>query len=57
MNGIYFENHKDLRRILTDYSFEGYPLRKDYPLVGFFEIFYNNSLKRIVYEPVKLSQG
>nr|AEP43594.1 NADH dehydrogenase subunit 9 [Phytophthora sp. 'personii'] len=56
MFGIFFSNHPDLRRILTDYGFEGYPLRKDFPLSGFLEIFYNEVKKRVVYEPINLSQ-
>ena len=56
MFGIFFFNHPDLRRILTDYGFEGYPLRKDFPLSGFLEVYYNELKKRIVYEPINLSQ-
>lgn len=56
MFGIIFDGHPDLRRILTDYGFEGYPLRKDFPLSGFVEVRYDDVEKRIVYEPVKLSQ-
>nr|YP_010394383.1 NADH dehydrogenase subunit 9 [Phytophthora lateralis]AEP43462.1 NADH dehydrogenase subunit 9 [Phytophthora lateralis]AEP43464.1 NADH dehydrogenase subunit 9 [Phytophthora lateralis]DAZ88391.1 TPA_asm: NADH dehydrogenase subunit 9 [Phytophthora lateralis]DAZ88824.1 TPA_asm: NADH dehydrogenase subunit 9 [Phytophthora lateralis] len=56
MFGIFFINHPDLRRILTDYGFEGHPLRKDFPLSGFLEVFYNELKKRIVYEPINLSQ-
>jgi NADH:ubiquinone oxidoreductase subunit C len=54
--GIFFWNHNDLRRILTDYGFLGHPLRKDFPLVGFVETFYNDSNKLIVYKPIKLTQ-
>lgn len=56
MFGIVFVNHPDLRRILTDYGFEGHPLRKDFPLSGFLEVFYNELKKRVVYEPINLSQ-
>lgn len=54
--GIYFSGHPDLRRILTDYGFEGHPLRKDFPLTGYVEVRYDDEKKRIVYEPVKLTQ-
>lgn len=54
--GIYFNNHPDLRRILTDYGFEGYPMRKDYPLSGYIELRYDSTKKRIVLEPLELSQ-
>ena len=54
--GIYFSNHPDLRRILTDYGFEGHPLRKDFPLTGYVELRYDEDQKRVVYEPVKLVQ-
>ena len=54
--GIYFSGHPDLRRILTDYGFEGHPLRKDFPLTGYVEMRYDNEQKRVVYEPVKLTQ-
>lgn len=56
MYGILFDGHPDLRRILTDYGFEGYPLRKDFPLSGFVEVRYDDEQKRVVYEPVKLLQ-
>jgi NADH/F420H2 dehydrogenase subunit C len=56
MYGIYFDKHKDLRRILTDYGFEGYPMRKDFPLQGFAELRYDESKKRIVAEPIELTQ-
>ena len=54
--GIFFEDHPDLRRILTDYGFSGHPLRKDFPLTGFLEVYYNDSTKRMSYEPVELAQ-
>jgi NADH-quinone oxidoreductase subunit C len=56
MYGILFSGHPDLRRILTDYGFQGYPLRKDFPLTGFVETRYDDEQKRVVYEPVKLTQ-
>ena len=56
MYGISFEDHPDLRRILTDYNFEGYPLRKDFPLTGHTEVRYSEDLKKVIYEPVKLDQ-
>jgi len=56
MFGIFFKNHTDLRRILTDYGFEGFPLRKDFPQTGYVELRYNNDYKHLIYEPVELSQ-
>jgi len=56
MYGIAFDNHPDLRRILTDYGFEGHPLRKDFPLSGFVEVRYDETRKAVVYEPVNLPQ-
>jgi NADH-quinone oxidoreductase subunit C len=56
MFGIEFQNHPDLRRILTDYNFDGYPLRKDFPLTGFKEVKYSEKDKKVIYEPVKLEQ-
>ncbi len=56
MYGILFDNHPDLRRILTDYGFHGYPLRKDFPLSGFTQVVYDEEEKRVIYEPVELVQ-
>jgi NADH-quinone oxidoreductase subunit C len=54
--GILFSGHPDLRRILTDYGFQGHPMRKDFPLTGYVEVRYDDAQKRVVYEPVKLTQ-
>lgn len=56
MFGVFFTNHPDLRRILTDYGFDGFPLRKDFPLTGYIEIRYDDEKANIVYEPLELSQ-
>jgi NADH-quinone oxidoreductase subunit C len=54
--GIAFTGHPDMRRLLTDYGFEGHPLRKDFPLTGFVEVRYDDEQKRVIYEPVRLTQ-
>jgi NADH-quinone oxidoreductase subunit C len=54
--GVFFSDHPDLRRILTDYGFQGHPMRKDFPLTGYVEVRYDEEQKRVVYEPVKLPQ-
>ena len=54
--GIFFSDNPDLRRLLTDYGFEGHPLRKDFPLTGYVEVRYDDEQKRVVYEPIKLTQ-
>ena len=56
MFGVFFKNHPDLRRILTDYGFEGYPLRKDFPVSGYTEVRYDERQKRILCEPLELTQ-
>ena len=57
MYGVKFKNHPDLRRILTDYGFEGHPLRKDFPLTGHNEVRYSEDKKKVIYEPIKLEQN
>ena len=56
MYGVLFTGHPDLRRLLTDYGFEGYPMRKDFPTTGYVEVRYDDTVKRVVYEPVQLRQ-
>ena len=56
MFGVYFDGHPDLRRLLTDYGFQGYPLRKDFPMTGYLEVRYDDEQKRVVYEPVKITE-
>ena len=56
MYGVFFSDHPDLRRILTDYGFDGHPQRKDFPLTGYVEVRYDEEQKRVIYEPVKLTQ-
>jgi NADH:ubiquinone oxidoreductase subunit C len=56
MFGVYFTDNADLRRLLTDYGFEGFPLRKDFPLTGYLEIRYDDESQRVVYEPLELAQ-
>ena len=54
--GVFFKNHPDLRRILTDYGFQGHPMRKDFPLTGYVEVAYDEKLKRVISQPLELSQ-
>ena len=56
MFGVFFEGHPDQRRLLTDYGFEGFPLRKDFPMTGYLEVRYDDEQKRVVYEPVKITE-
>lgn len=57
LSGVFFLKHPDLRRILTDYGFSGHPLRKDFPLSGFWEVSYSDKIKQVTYLPLELSQG
>ena len=57
LTGVFFIKHPDLRRILTDYGFSGHPLRKDFPLSGFWEVSYSDKIKQVTYSPLELSQG
>ena len=56
MFGVYFNNHPNLTRLLTDYGFQGYPLRKDFPVVGYTQYRYDDEVKRIIIEPISMSQ-
>ena len=56
MYGVFFKDHPDLRRVYTDYGFQGHPMRKDFPVTGYTEMRYDDSLRRIVYEPVEMAQ-
>jgi len=56
MYGVFFQNHPDLRRILTDYGFQGHPMRKDFPLSGYVEVSYDEKLKRVITQPLELTQ-
>ncbi len=56
MFGIFFSDHPDLRRIYTDYGFQGHPMRQDFPVTGYTEMRYDDTLRRIVYEPVEMAQ-